>query len=245
MKFIVRATLALAFVLLINVNVVSVASAAPVVIPLDESLAAKSLADLASQTDCSLIPGGAVADTDGWVFTQPLAQPVGVVYSIGFIILSDPPSVVVFLVDATGISSVPLESGDQALAATTSALTRKSLAALPLPEGVSGSLIDDGAGGVWLRTPAGWLIAAGALGAISETTDVTMFGLRSACPPLQAQPSPSPSASPSPSPSISPSPSATLPKTGAAVSTTGIAGAVLVLLGTGLLLIRKHRRRES
>src|SRR5688572_5258410 len=123
MKFVARATLALAFGLLINVNVVSAAAAAVVVIPLDESLAAKSLADLASQTDCSPIPGGAVAGTDGWVFTQPLADPVGTVYSIGFIILSDPPSVVVFLVDATGISNVPIDSGEPALAAATSALT--------------------------------------------------------------------------------------------------------------------------
>lgn len=201
----------------------------------------------ASLRDCDAFPDGAVANTDGWKFNQPVSGATALAYTVAFLeIIGDTPRPRVFGISAAGVVQV-----DPAAPTKT----------LPLTDGVSGALTDDG---VRVNTPAGWRLAGGAL-QISDGTGGGTFALTAVCPPAtpsspssstSSGPSTSASASPSasaststptqaPAPSASsssPGPTAGLPITGGRTTPLAVTGGVAVLAGLLLLLAVRRRR---
>jgi LPXTG-motif cell wall-anchored protein len=228
---------------------------------------------------CDGIPGGAKANTDGWVFNQPFKTATDLGYIFG---LADPKAGTpyVLLVDDQGAHGLDLTklgktsiksdgkvTADELKSLTAGGATKDKAetpqggepkgdapkgdtpkgdepkgetpkpdaeagledAIIPAPAGVAGGLLAD-KGGVWLQTPAGWLLASGALvyqapGANDEGT----FNLLRTCAPKAA--------------GTGGGTGATLPVTGANVGILVGVGVLLVALGGGLLMLR--RRRES
>lgn len=207
----------------------------------------------ASIRNCARFAGGARPGTDGWRFDQPVPGGAVRAYTIGFIATIDgTPGAV--LLGLTGDSVVRINVTPATLQGQ---FGPEDL--LPVPAGVSGGLIDGGAGGSWLNTPTGWRLAAGALLVDGTAGDREAFALVAVClPGAPASPSTSPSASASPSPSPSPSathssptpsasPTATPPDTGGLPITgnrsgvVAFAGLAAVVIGGLLLAVRRRR----
>ncbi|MDT5036847.1 MAG: hypothetical protein QOE03_2032, partial [Micromonosporaceae bacterium] len=158
---------------------------------------------------CTQIPGGAKIGTDGWVFSQPVKDPTELAYVVGLVAApTTAPEPVLLGITKDGITGLKIDDSLKAKGkAGAKSLTRdtgdatKALAAkagegtdpgttdildglvrIPAPAGVAGGLISDN-GGAWLQTPAGWIIAAGALLHIGGDTDATTFDLAGVCPP--------------------------------------------------------------
>jgi LPXTG-motif cell wall-anchored protein len=205
----------------------------------------------ATLRDCAAVPGGMQVGMDGWRFDQPVAGAPVSGYAIGFIKEVDGQlGTVVILISAAGLFEVT---------ATAGAARFDASAVGPPPAGVTGGLVDAGAGGAWLGTPHGWRLAGGALEILASAGERTTFGLSAVCLPGSASPSPSPSSSlpsSSPAPTISdpaaaPSTSAvattpaaaSLPVTGGRMPLLVVGGSALLVLGGALLAVRRQRDR--
>jgi len=195
--------------------------------------------------DCDAFPDGAVKKADGWKFDQPVTGATPLAYTVAFFeIIGGGPQPRVFGITAAGVVQV-----DPAAPTST----------LPLTAGVSGALTGDGA---WIRTPAGWRLAGGALQLAGEAAGGGTFALTAVCLPVTtpatspatspSAASPSPSAtSPSPSASASATPSSTstapaggLPITGGRTGTVALAGLAIVLAGVLIsLAVRRGATR--
>ncbi|MFG1603390.1 LPXTG cell wall anchor domain-containing protein [Actinoplanes sp. NPDC049265] len=213
--------------------------------------AAEQAADL---SDCAAIPDEIDAGSAGWRFGQPATDASVLAYSIGYIGTVDgKPGAIVIGVTAEGIWRITTDGGQQE--------------AVPVPEGVGGGLLDEGADGAWLRTPADWRLAPGALRVTGATGAVPKtFGLSAVC--LPALPPPAsgapdddeepggeqPDAEPSASPSTpvhvvtevkpdSGGAAGGLPVTGSPVQTITLAGLSLAALGALTVLLARRRSR--
>jgi hypothetical protein len=151
--------------------------------------------------DCSRLPGGPMPDVDGWVFNQPIAGAARPVYEFGFVVIKIRGGIVKDVVgiriDEHGVSVIPAPSRDPSPTAgptltpssapSSSPSPERTLS--PLPPNVTGGLLNGGAGGAWLRTPAGsagtsvgtWLLYLGRLTLDASSTTATSFAVVSVC----------------------------------------------------------------
>ncbi|HKS98491.1 MAG TPA: hypothetical protein VJT31_03085 [Rugosimonospora sp.] len=191
----------------------------------------------ASLRGCAAVPAGAVNGSDGWVFTQPVPNPVAFGYSLGFIdVTPTGPQPVVLLVTGTGVWSEPVDSPQhasmaaartaaaaaarQARSAMRAAATGAPVASTPSPAPTSSPAPTlgpppAGVSGALIRSgPDGvWLqtpegwILAAAFLEVAVATDLTTFDVGAVCPAPDSLPAPSPHASASRTPG--PHPTAT------------------------------------
>jgi LPXTG-motif cell wall-anchored protein len=194
--------------------------------------------------DCTAIPGGAKADTDGWTFDQPVKDAHVVAYAFVFVngdqseVLGIDPDGV-FAIDPGAGSESSLEQKLGA-AARSGKIASAAVPTVPLPAGVKGGLIDNN-GGAWLQTPKGWRLLFGVLATDVTEPAVDKFDLKGVCLPAGAEPQPSASPSPSTGGQGGGSGGDTLPLTGANVGVLAGAGVLLVAVGVALFLIRRRR----
>ena len=191
---------------------------------------------------------------DGWIFDQPVAGGGNPIYIIGYLADIDTnPTPVLIGLDASGIVRIPLPAGAQLTASSLRSQVRELVRTQrldgpddTLPPGVAGGLLDGGAGGMWLRTPAGWVLLAGALRVDTDATDPQLFSLTGVC---AAAPAPTPTATPTtrpPVPTTPPgSPAPALPVTGAPTGPLAVLGLAVVVAGAGLVWTARRRRRQQ
>jgi hypothetical protein len=207
----------------------------------------------ANLRNCGGIPGGATADLDGWIFSQPVAGGGNPIWIIGYLTDVDTnPTAILIGVDASGVVRVPIPPGAQPLSSAQlssqlSAVSTPSASPTDggnvLPPGVAGGLLNGGADGAWLRTPAGWMLLAGALRVDTTATDPLTFDLTAVCAPSQPTPSPSTSAAASPTPT----PTSTIPGmpvTGEPVGRLAAAGLAILVAGATLVVLARRRNRS-
>ncbi len=231
----------------------------PVILKLDDKYVLKKVTDLPAELlTCAHVPGGAKPGVDGWSFDQPMVGAHDILYVIGYII-DEPsgPTPILLGIGPGGVVTVPISTAAATVPgmvpgaiATPAPSTTPSPAPTigPPPPGVTGGLIDGGAGGAWLQTPKGWILGGGAMQGVVASTDAKTFGLTSAClPAASGTPSPSPTATGSPTPpAVLPAlqeTTGTLPRTGAPVGLIVGTGVVLVGVGAALRLAYARRRR--
>jgi LPXTG-motif cell wall-anchored protein len=217
---------------------------------------------------CTKIPGDAKAGTDGWVFSQPVKDPTEVAYIIGLVATpTTEPEPVLVAITKDGITGLKIDDSLQAKAkAGVKGLTQdtgdaaKELAAtaaddtdpaatdildgverIAAPAGVAGGLLADD-GGAWLQTPAGWILAFGALLHDGGDTDASTFDLAGVCPPA-ADPPAGGNGGGGTVPVVNPPASGgdSLPITGTNVSVLVGLGILLLGLGTALVVVRRRR----
>jgi hypothetical protein len=245
------------------------------ILTLDDTFTVMTAADEPAEVaGCAGIPGGSAAGLDGWVFGQPVKGVNALIYGIGFIPDpgSDKPPVYVGIA-AAGVFPLPVETSPSGLAPdarTAGDLASRLAAAVaatpqgraapaaklaeteppPLPAGVAGGLLNDGADGAWLQTPSGWIIAAAALFVVADSAPAT-FDLTAVCLPPAATPTPPPATTaPATTAPASTSPPVggeaarpSLPITG---DPTGIiAGAGVLAIVLGVVLRFAVRRRST
>jgi LPXTG-motif cell wall-anchored protein len=193
--------------------------------------------------NCAAIPGGVKADTDGWSFNQPVVGAPVDAYVIGFITLvGETPTPVLIGITAGGLVQVPFSA--EALQGQI-----KPSDLQPVPEGVTGGLLNAGAGGAWLGTPQGWRLAFGVLQIRWAPGGPTTFDLTAVClPAVVSSPSPAPSPTPSgagggaatPTPTT---PASNLPITGDRSAALAAAGFALLVVGVLLVVVRRRRNK--
>jgi LPXTG-motif cell wall-anchored protein len=205
---------------------------------------------------CTGIPGGAKVGTDGWVFSQPVADATEVAYIFGLLPSRTPDTEPVVLgINADGITGLKFDdapnpsSGLKDLTKDTSdeakALIAKAaegddssaddsadgVTEIPVPAGVSGGLIANN-GGAWLQTPAGWILAAGVLVHDKGKTNIEKFDLLRVC---------APASPPTNAPGAGGGTGESLPVTGDNIGLLAGLGVLLLGLGAALLIVRRRR----
>jgi hypothetical protein len=171
-----------AFSVMIGSTPTHAAEVVRVTMTLEEQYQFKTTAEIPpGRHNCAGFLGGPRAGSDGWIFNQPVSGGANVSYAIAFVIdYPADPTYVLLQLSADGVTRLPFPPDG-------------SDAVLPVPDGFSAGLIDAGAGGGWVRTPAGWTLIIGALGVDSEPSDQATFTLSGVCVPATT---PTPTASP-------------------------------------------------
>ena len=208
--------------------------------------------------NCALVPGGAKVGVEGWVFNNPVKTLVEVDYLFGLVINpKTKPEAIVVAVTPEGAKGIKVpdeefKAGIKALSKSTGARLRAlaangddpkttgildGLPTVPLPAGVTGSLIPAN-GGAWLRTPPGTVVAAGILLHAGGEVDTETFDLEAVCAPAAAPAQPAP---PVKAPGAGGGTGESLPVTGTNVGIVVGLGALLVGLGGVLLFVRRRR----
>jgi LPXTG-motif cell wall-anchored protein len=226
---------------------------ARLILTLDPQFTGVQVGDVgASLHDCAAIPDGAQPGVDGWIFDQPVTGGGNPIWIIGYLADVDTnPTPILIGIDASGIVRIPLPAG-AALSPSSLRSRVQELARAPrldgpddtLPPGVGGGLLDGGAGGMWMRTPAGWVLLAGALRVDTDATEPQLFSLTGVCP---AAPAPTPTATPTTRPPVpttsAGTPAPALPVTGAPTGPLALLGLAVVGAGAALVWATRRRRR--
>jgi hypothetical protein len=173
------------------------------------------------------------------------------IYIVAFLtdVDTDQPTPIAIGVDATGYVRIPLPAAlrptGSSLRSLAQTFQRPSVAAGDtLPPGAEGALLPGG--GVWLHTPADWVLLVGILRVDTDSTDPQTFSLTGVClPPPIATPSPTPvPAEPAATTPVG-APAPILPVTGVPTGLLAGAGLVVAVVGVGLVLAARRRRGDG